>query len=203
MRQIIQSRQALLPAAAIVLTVIVVACVTINVYFPEAAAERAADRFIQDVIGPEVPTGESASHTPQVRRGLASIVAGLLISPAHAQAADIDVETPQINAIKQRMAERHRQHLASWYEAGAIGFDNDGLVEIRDRSAVGLSERRELEQVVSAENADRRAVYREIALANQQPEWEDRIRQTFAERWIANARPGWYYQDDSGNWQRK
>ena len=34
-------------------TAVLVACVTINVYFPEAAAERAADRFIQDVIGPE------------------------------------------------------------------------------------------------------------------------------------------------------
>ena len=66
-----------------------------------------------------------------------------------------------------------------------------------------LSERRQMEQVVAEENADRRAVYREIAVANGHPEWEERIRETFADRWIANARPGWYYQDESGNWQRK
>src|SRR6056297_875147 len=156
------------------------ACVTINVYFPEAAAEQAADRFIRDVIGPE--------SEPQ---------AGVL-----PPSAVIDIESPQINAIKARMAERHREHLAGWFDAGAIGFTNDGLVEIRDRSAVGLSERRTLEQVVAAENADRNAVYREIAVANGQPDWEDRIRETFARRWIANAKPGWYYQDASGRWQQ-
>ena len=29
------------------------ACVTINVYFPAAAAEKAADRIIEDIWGPE------------------------------------------------------------------------------------------------------------------------------------------------------
>lgn len=183
----------------------VVACVTINVYFPEAAAERAADRFIQDVIGGDAArNGEEVSSRVTPRRfDPVGAVLGFLISPAQAQEVDIDIESPQINAIKQRMAERHLQHLSGWYGSGAIGLGNDGLVEIRDRAAVGLAERRNLEQVVAAENADRRAVYREIAIASGHPEWEDRIRQTFAQRWIANAARGWYYQDASGNWQQK
>ena len=130
-------------------------------------------------------------------------LAGILIPSAHAQAVDIDINTPQINAIKQRMKNRQREHLAGWLNAGAIGLDNNGLLAIRDRSSVPLSERRRLEQVVGEENADRRAVYREIAVANGHPEWEEQIRETFAERWIANARAGWHYQDDSGAWQRK
>lgn len=182
------------------------ACVTINVYFPEAAAEQAADRFIRDVIGtdgePQAHAAPPASVVPQ-RVSLASAVLDLLIPSAHAQSADIDIESPQINAIKARMAERHQAHLAAWYEAGAIGLGNDGLVVVRDRAAVGLSERRSLEQVVAEENADRRAVYREIAVANGHPEWEDEIRSTFARRWIANARTGWYYQDANGAWMRK
>jgi uncharacterized protein YdbL (DUF1318 family) len=185
------------------------ACVTINVYFPEAAAEQAADRFIRDVIGPEPEPQAGALPSPVPAPQERSLVAALvtaafdvLIPSAHAQSADIDIESPQINAIKARMAERHREHLAGWFDAGAIGFTNDGLVEIRDRSAVGLAERRTLEQVVAAENADRNAVYREIAVANGQPDWEDQIRETFARRWIANARPGWYYQDASGRWQQ-
>lgn len=197
-----------------VVTAVLVACVTINVYFPEAAAERAADRFIQDVIGPQ-PEGEGAFIDPAARdmddRVVArrfdpvNMLAEFLMPSAHAQSQsmNIDIESPQINAIKQRMVERQRRHLAAWLDAGAIGLDNTGLVEIRDRSAVGLSERRRMEQVVAEENADRRAVYREIAVANGHPEWEERIRETFAERWVANARPGWYYQDESGNWQRK
>lgn len=184
-------------------TAVLVACVTINVYFPEAAAERAADRFIQDVIGPEMAPDEVSRKIPEARFNPIEALVGILIPSAHAQSVDIDIESPQINAIKQRMVERQRQHLAAWLDAGAIGLDNTGLVEIRDRSAVALSERRQMEQVVAEENADRRAVYREIAVANGHPEWEERIRETFADRWIANARPGWYYQDESGNWQRK
>ncbi|MGK7294401.1 MAG: YdbL family protein [Candidatus Wenzhouxiangella sp. M2_3B_020] len=185
------------------LTAVLVACVTINVYFPEAAAERAADRFIQDVIGEEAEGDEvSSAREPSLSTALAAL-GEILVPSAQAQSPDIDIESPQIEAIKQRMAERHRRQLAAWYEAGAIGLDNSGLVAIRDRSAVPLSERRELEQVVAAENADRRAVYREIAVANGHPEWEDEIRTTFAERWIANAKPGWYYQDESGEWVQK
>jgi len=188
----------------------VAACVTINVYFPEAAAERAADRFIQDVIGESGDPGGQPGGRPGAAippsaaiTGALARLGGFVIAPAQAQTADIDIENPQIETIKQRMAGRHRDKLAAWFDAGAIGLGNDGLIEIRDRSAVGLAERRELEQVVAAENADRRAVYREIAVANGHPEWEERIRQTFAERWIANARPGWYYRDEAGQWVRK
>jgi len=197
-----------------IVTAVLVACVTINVYFPEAAAERAADRFIQDVIGPQAESEEAFLDRPRsgmrerlARRGFNPVLmlAEIIVPSAHAQSQsmNIDIESPQINAIKQRMIERQRQHLGGWLDAGAIGLDNSGLVEIRDRSAVQLAERRQMEQIVAEENADRRAVYREIAVANGHPEWEDRIRETFADRWVANARSGWYFQDESGNWQRK
>jgi len=180
---------------------ILAACVTINVYFPEAAAERAADRFIQDVLG------EDGSQTPPADGPTSSAqrfhISDLFIASAHAQTPNISIDTPQIEAIKQRMAARQRDQLASWFDAGAIGFSNDGLVTIRDRSAVGLSERRNLERVVADENADRDAVYREIAVANGHPEWEDDIRDTFARQWIANARAGWFYQTDDGRWVQK
>lgn len=176
------------------------ACVTINVYFPEAAAEAAADRFIRDVLGEDVPAAPSTE--PQAAR-MPWWHALSPVGAAHAQSPDIDIDTPQIQAIKERMAERQRQHLAAFFDAGAIGFSRDGLVEIRDRSAVGLSERRDLERLVREENADRNAVYREIAIANGHPEWEDDIRETFARQWIANAKSGWYYQREDGSWTQK
>ncbi|AKS41722.1 YdbL family protein [Wenzhouxiangella marina] len=187
-------------AIASVLTL--AACVTINVYFPEAAAERAADRFIQDVLGESAgaPEAPDASPPPSASRFRFS---DLFIASAWAQAPNINIDTPQIQAIKQRMAQRQSSQLGAWFDAGAIGFGNNGLVEIRDRSAVGLADRRNLERVVAEENADRNAVYREIAVANGHPEWEADIRQTFARQWIANARAGWYYQTDGGAWVRK
>ncbi|MFZ0869480.1 MAG: DUF1318 domain-containing protein, partial [Rhodanobacter sp.] len=44
------------------LAVLLVGCVTINVYFPEAAAEKAADQFIGNVLG---DTGQPASPAPK------------------------------------------------------------------------------------------------------------------------------------------
>lgn len=186
---------------AMVTAAVVTACVTINVYFPEAAAEQAADRFIQDVLGeqtPPAPLDEDAGSG-----GWVLSLSGLFISSAHAQQANIDIDTPQVQAIKQRMVERQREHLAKWFDAGAIGLASDGTVEIRDRGAVSLSERRDMERLVAEENSDRNAVYREIAVANGHPEWEAEIRQTFARQWIANARSGWYYQNAQGEWVQK
>jgi uncharacterized protein YdbL (DUF1318 family) len=189
----------LLNLSVIALVLMLAACVTINVYFPEAAAERAADRFIQDVLGENGRSGDSVPAPPSTGFHWSN----LFMAPAYAQTPNINIDTPQIQAIKQRMAERHREHLAVWLDAGAIGLDASGLIAIRDRAAVSLAERRNLERVVAEENADRRAVYREIAIANNRPEWENEIRETFARQWIANARAGWYYQSADGSWNRK
>ena len=185
---------------------IAAACVTINVYFPAAAAEKAAEKFVDDVLGEPVEGG--ALFEPLDIEGTslwlaAASVVDFLVPSAQAQQAEIDINTPQINAIKARMAQRQRESLNALFDAGAIGFSNNGLVLIRDRGAVPLSERRSLESVVADENRDREAVYREIAVANGHPEWEADIQKTFARQWVENARPGWYYQDASGAWQQK
>ena len=57
--------------------------------------------------------------------------------------------------------------------------------------------------MVADENRDRKAVYREIAVANGHPEWEKDIQGTFAKEWVGNARRGWYYQDAGGAWRQK
>jgi len=194
--------------AALILTVLftLTACVTINVYFPAAAAERAAEKFVGDVLGE--PNEEGSLFNPLELPADFVLIAAVglvdfLIADAQAQQAEIEINTPQINAIKARMAERQRQHLDSMFDAGAIGFSSDGLVTIRDRSAVPLSERRSLESVVADENRDRKAVYREIAVANGHPEWEKDIQNTFAKEWVGNARRGWFYQDSGGAWRQK
>jgi uncharacterized protein YdbL (DUF1318 family) len=194
-------------AALIASTLLVLAaCVTINVYFPAAAAERAAEQFVDDVLAE--PRKDGFLSAPEHTTGSVFLLAAhqvidFLVPSAQAQQAEIEINTPQINAIKARMAERQRQSLAAMFDAGAIGFTADGLVTIRDRSAVPLSERRNLEGLVADENRDRKAVYREIAVANGHPEWEQDIQETFAKEWVRNARPGWYYQEAGGSWRQK
>ena len=185
---------------------ILAACVTINVYFPAAAAERAAEQFVGDVLGEPNEEGSLFSPFELTEETLLLAATGLLdflVPSAQAQQAEIDINTPQINAIKARMAQRQRDSLNSLFDAGAIGFSSDGLVTIRDRSAIPLSERRGLESVVADENRDRNAVYREIAIANGHPEWEQDIQETFAREWVKNARSGWYYQEAGGAWRQK
>ncbi len=184
------------------------ACVTINVYFPAAAAEKAADRIIEDIWGPEQgpkPAGDEQGSIGHDAGGLAVVALrgalDFVIPAAHAQ-ADIDVSSPAIRTLTASMKGRAAE-LERFFSSGAIGLTADGLVEVRDAGAVSLADRNKLSRLVADENSDRNSLYREIAGANGHPEWEADIRNTFAERWIANARTGWYYKSKSGGWTRK
>ena len=115
--------------------------------------------------------------------------------------ADLDVNTPAINAIKASMQARHSQ-LAAHYNSGAVGLTKEGLIAVHDTTAVPLKDRGGINTLVSAENADRNALYKEIASANKHPEWEGGIRETFAGRWIGKAQSGWWYQGKDG-WAKK
>lgn len=180
------------------------ACVTINVYFPAAAAEKAADRIIEDIWGPEQaakPPGNEQSSIGHAAGDVLVAALDFVIPAAHAQ-ADIDISSPAIRALTASMKGRAGQ-LDPFFDSGAIGLTADGLVEIRDANAVALADRNKLRKLVADDNADRNSLYREIASANGHPEWEADIRSTFAERWIANARAGWYYKKGSGDWTQK
>lgn len=185
------------------------ACVTINVYFPAVAAERAADRIIDDVWGKEAKEAPPA-ETEQPRSsldveqrlvGFALHGLELLIPAAHAQEMNLDISSPAIRALTASMEARHAQ-LKPFYQSGAVGLTGNALIDVRDPGAVSLAQRNQLRQLVNAENADRNALYREIAVANKHPEWESQIREIFAKRWIDKAPAGWWYQT-GGAWKQK
>jgi len=191
---------------AMTLLLFVAACVTINVYFPAEAAEKAADRIIRDVYG-EQPLETETPVAPQSQlqsRELSSAGVVLLdwfISPAQAK-ADISVNTPAIQQLKASMEKRHRQ-LAPYYKSGAIGMTGNGEIVVRDQKLVAMKDRNAVKGLVSKENRDRSALYKEIANANGHPEWEAEIRSTFAKRWVGNAPAGWWYQNKKGAWKQK
>lgn len=176
-------------------------CVTINVYFPEAAAERAADMFIEDVIGST--EGDDQVQLTVNRTPFVVALVNFIIPPAHAQDVDLNINTPAIKAIQGRMKARFDGAMKPFFDSGSIGFTNDGMVAVRDLASVALPQRSKVNKLVSEDNRDREAVYKEIAVANGHPEWEPKVRSAFAERWIANARSGWYYQSADGTWRQK
>ena len=189
------------------------ACVTINVYFPAAAAEKAADKIIEDVWGGDKSSESETKREDNKQTALrdtagqrmllaaAASVLDFIVSPAHAQ-ANLNVDTPAIRQLTQSREARHAQ-LKKYYDAGSIGLTRDGLVQVRDQNLVPLPERNSVRKLVAEENADRTNLYREIASANGHAEWETDIRTTFAERWASKAPAGWWYQDESGAWKQK
>jgi uncharacterized protein YdbL (DUF1318 family) len=196
-------------------TMLLTGCVTINVYFPAAAAQEAADKIISNVIGPEAQ--QSQPNQPQQQPAssgssggeegvpLATRVLNALIPAASAAESqpDIKIQTPQIEAIQSRMRARFDGTLKSLLDSGAVGFTSDGMVAVHDVSKAPLAQRAQMNSAVADENRDRTALYQQIAVANGHPEWEKQIRQIFAKQWIDRAHPGWYYQDAAGTWQRK
>ena len=116
--------------------------------------------------------------------------------------ANLEINTPGIVAIQSSMQQRHSE-LAPLYASGAVGLTRDGNIALRDPAVVPLAQRAQVNSLIATANQDRASLYREIARANNHPEWESDIRNTFGQRWIERAPAGWYYQNASGAWVRK
>jgi uncharacterized protein YdbL (DUF1318 family) len=192
------------------------ACVTINVYFPAAEAEKAADKIIDGIVGGAAtaePTKREDNKQGAVREdagpqrvllAAAASVLDFIVPPAQAQGkANLNIDTPQIRALTQSMEARFAQ-MKKYFDNGSIGLARDGLVQVRDQNLIPLPERNGVRKLIAEDNADRSNLYKEMAAGNGHPEWEADIRTTFAERWAARAASsGWYYQDASGAWIKK
>lgn len=194
-------------------------CVTVNVYFPAAAAQQAADKIIDAVTGstgaPPAPQSKSqsppdeeppSSDASATRAGSVLLAATgrvleLLVPVAAAQErANLDISTPEIRAIVGSMRQRF-QELKPFFASGAVGLTAAGTLAVRDASSVPLAQRALLVRLVAQQNQDLSLLYGEVAKANGHPEWASDIRNVFAQRWAARARQkGWYYRDSSGNW---
>jgi len=198
------------------------ACVTVNVYFPAAAAEQAADRIIDTVTSqpggnksndnnsttPPAPAKTPPTSAVAPNQPVLLVAAGallnLLIPAAEAQASpNLDVSDPQIRAVTASMQQRFGD-LKKYFDSGVVGLTADGQVAVRDQNAIALAERATVARLVAEDNRDRATLYAELAKANKHPEWEPDIRRTFARRWVERgAQPGWYYQDTGGKWVQK
>jgi hypothetical protein len=142
--------------------------------------------------------------------GFASVLAvvlALFSTAAVAQEApELNVNSPAVTQIRDSLKARVAQ-IKPLLDAGTLGFTQDGKLAVRDPAAVPLSERQKVLALITGDNNDKAALYREIARANGHPEWEQQIADKFKERfqggkakWI---RAGWWVQDASGNWTQK
>lgn len=182
------------------------ACVTINIYFPAAAVEKAADRIVEEVWGdkdvtPAAPKKESGPQS-LFDYGVRFILSAIGPKEAFAQEADINVTTPAIRALKESIRER-ADSVKPFLDSGNVGMTNDGLLVIRSKDGLNLRDQASVTRLINAENADRDALYAEIAKANNFP--PDRIsdiKDIFAKSWIKQAQSGWWIQGPGGQWNK-
>ena len=105
-------------------------------------------------------------------------------------------------SLKKSMANRFTQ-LRPHLDAGVIGLTHEGIVALRDAATIDVKALIALDALIIEENKDRATLYREIARANNRPEWESDLRATFAKRWISRLPVGWFYRDEKGQWVMK
>ena len=198
-----------------------ISCVTINIYFPAAAAEKAAEQIVDDVLNTGAPAGspndagqvqpapgDSSSVFPGQNRQPANMLGRWMLAvvdsliPRAQTAANISIETPKIRSIRNSMEQRQAK-LQPFYQSGSAGFTNDGMIAIVSSAGLSVQQKSTLSKLISAENADRSNLYKEIAVANGHPEWQADVQKTFARTWINRIPGGWKYQNAQGQWVTK
>ena len=184
-------------------------CVTVNIYFPAAAAQKAADKIIEEIQGTEQKPNQQPQQMPDQKpvKGswLHDELRGISFGPSSAFAAepDLEISTPAILAIRESMKARYQQ-LKPYLESGVLGLANSGQIAIRDASALPLKEKATLNGLVGQQNKDLMSLYQEIAKANQlAPDAVPKLQKTFADRWREKAQPGRWIQTDAGAWVKK
>lgn len=194
--------QRIIKAAGLIAVFLIVSCVTVNIYFPAAEVQKAADRIVDDV---RTKGSEAVPETPPpAPSSRLDVMSSLLFGTRQAYAQmNIDVSTPAIRGIKESIKGRFPQ-LKPFYDRGAIGENNSGLLEAKDTTVLNLQERGQISRLIDQENRDRSALYREIAAANKLgSESVPQIMKIFANSWRSKSQSGWWVQDDNGVWSKR
>lgn len=179
------------------------AVITVNVYFPTEAVEKAAEKIIDEIEGEEDSqvTTEQSSPQSYFWRNLPFCVLGN--STVYAEEIDLDLTTPAIRKVIESMKNRNSK-IMHFKDKGIIGETYDGMLAVRDMAGLTGEDIRTINRLLRAENNDRETLYKELAEANKIPLSEvDRIKTIFAKTRKAKAKQGHWFQDEKGNWTKK
>ncbi len=166
--------------AAVVVTLTLLACITINIYFPAEKVESAAEDIVNDIRGNKPPQEDRQSGSLQ---GILRKI-DISFSPAMAWAdEETTVSNPTIRSLREKMKTRF-QALTPYYRKGALREGDNGFLSVADAGGLNLKEKRDLNGLVDAENGDRRTLYAEVAKALKiESNQVGRIAEIFAKEW--------------------
>jgi len=193
-----RKRHALVTAAAAGLAF--VACVTVNIYFPEAEVKAAASQIESEI---QKQAAEKAGQEPIKKIAVLPRAPFFTLVPAAYAQEETTVSNPAIRALKDQSAD-NLAALMPYFAAGNVGLNTKGLVDIRDESGLNLQSKAALRKLVADDNDVRMKLYAEVAKAlNIEASQIGKIQKIFAESRIAAAPAGWWTQKDDGTWVKK
>ena len=188
-----KSFQKALWVATLAATLIIWACVTINIYFPAEKVESVAGEIVHEVRGKESDNQDSSNEEENTKdkedtkdKEKSSLLQDTLLALWGSVAWADEVTTvsnPTIRALKETMKSRYPL-MKPFYQKGVLREGNDGYVSLANAAALGLKERRDLNNLAEAENNDRKRLYLEVAKAlNIDPSQVNRVAEIFAKEW--------------------
>lgn len=120
---------------------------------------------------------------------------------AYAEELQLNYMTPEIESAVESRKARYSDIAELKYE-GAIGENNKGLLEIKDKA--NLKSQEEVEKIVQGENKDREIIYWSIVKQNNLPQDSiDKVREAFASTQRDRASQGEWIQLPDGEWVKK
>ncbi len=122
----------------------VLACITVNIYFPEAAVQQAASQIVDEVRQQNV---KDKGPAEPVKKQPVSWNDGFSVVPAAFAQQETSVSTPTIRALKDSMKQRFPA-LKPYYDGGNVGENNTGFVDVRNDAALSLKDTAALRDLV-------------------------------------------------------
>ena len=172
-------RKTLLVAASL-LSVMIFACVTINIYFPAEKVESVAGEIVNEIRGSDA--GQEKLQKNEKTSFLREILLTFSCSDAWADEVT-SVANPTIRALKKKMQDRYPK-MKPYYKKGMLKEGDNGYVSLGNTKGLGLKEKRNLKNLIGAENKNRKQLYKEIAKALKIESGQvDKIADIFAKEW--------------------
>jgi len=198
----------------------IASCVTINVYFPAAAAQEAAHKIVNEVLKQDTnnkqpSTEKQPNQQPEnnnksqpntslkqsnKQHNIALYLLDIIIPSAHA-GANMSINTPKIRSLRNQLKQQHSR-LVPFFNKGNIGYSDQGLVKVRNTNGLNIKQKSTMKKQLNTNNSILSNLYTEIAKANGHPEWKADIQKTFAKTWISQMQGGWMYFS-GGQWKKK
>ena len=171
------------------------ACVTVNVNFPENAAQSATDDYVRDLY-----RTKEHGKTPPVTRFFHTFT---WIAEANAADGDFRVDTDKANKIKESLRARVDEILDQ-KKAGILGESMDGLLILKNPGALKSLLLKKTEKLVAAENKDRDELYEEVLNANKLPLTQiKKVARSFARSFQGESPSGTWIQAADESWSQK